>query len=442
MLKKFIITTALASMALTVPQSASADAKDVAIGAAIGALLNNAVRNDQAKRQQQQRQTQTKRVVKSAPATLNSTYTRTERRQIQASLNALGYPVGTVDGVLGRKSRGAISQFQASRGEPATGQLTRTQFVALTSPALTQQPVMANRMLNPQEVAMLQQSLFQLGFYRGTFDGVNGPGTQQAMMNYLATQGRSPANTSRVLATAMAMQAAGFQVPPYLMQEAQASMVPAQPFGAQPAQPFGTQQAFGAQPQQAFGAQPQQQFGAQPQQAFGTQPQQQFGAQPQQTFGAQPQQPQQQFGTQPQQPAGTLASVPQGGQQGLFAAPAGTAPQQQLGAQGGQVLQPGIQQQPQTVPQTAQQPLFGTQPAQQQPLQQQPQQQVPVQQGGQTTTLFAAGSGVAPAVQAPAQQQSGLDIFSPTQGGGEAVAQQQTDGLLPQTGQAAFVSTD
>ncbi len=437
MFRKFIASTALASLAFAVPQAASADAKDAVIGAAVGALLNNAYRNEQAKRQQQQ-----KRVVRTAPATLNSTYTRSERRQIQASLNALGFPVGAVDGVLGRNSRNAIGQFQASRGEAATGQLTRTQFVALTTPSLAQQPMMANRPLNVQEVALLQQSLMRLGFYRGAIDGLDGPGTQQASMNYLATQGRTPANTSRVLATAMAAQAAGFQVPPYLMQEAQASMATAS-FGAQPQQPFGTQQAFGAQPQQqpfgaqpqqAFGAQPQQQFGAQPQQAFGAQPQQQFGAQPQQQFGAQPQQPQQTFGTQPQQPAGTLASVPQGGQQGLFPAPAGTAPAQQFAPQGQQV----IQQPPQGVPQTAQQPLFPGQP-QQQPVQQQPQAPAP-QQGGQANTLFAAGSGVAP-VPAPAQQQSGLDIFSPETGTAQVV--QQTDGVVPQAGQAAaFAATE
>lgn len=43
--------------------------------------------------------------------------------QAQSRLNALGYPVGTPDGVLGSKSVAQLKQFQKSRGLPATGKL-------------------------------------------------------------------------------------------------------------------------------------------------------------------------------------------------------------------------------------------------------------------------------------------------------------------------------
>ena len=49
---------------------------------------------------------------------------RQQNRDVQSSLNAFGFPVGTVDGSLGRKSRAAISNYQAYMGYPATGQLT------------------------------------------------------------------------------------------------------------------------------------------------------------------------------------------------------------------------------------------------------------------------------------------------------------------------------
>lgn len=44
-------------------------------------------------------------------------------KDAQAKLNALGYDVGTPDGVLGRKSIAAIRKFQGDKGLPVTGQL-------------------------------------------------------------------------------------------------------------------------------------------------------------------------------------------------------------------------------------------------------------------------------------------------------------------------------
>ncbi|MDE4097308.1 peptidoglycan-binding domain-containing protein [Phaeobacter gallaeciensis] len=50
--------------------------------------------------------------------------TRAHNRETQASLNYFGFPAGTPDGVMGRRSRTAISQYQVHMGFPATGQLT------------------------------------------------------------------------------------------------------------------------------------------------------------------------------------------------------------------------------------------------------------------------------------------------------------------------------
>ena len=42
--------------------------------------------------------------------------TRAHNRETQASLNYFGFPAGTPDGVMGRRSRTAISQYQVHMG--------------------------------------------------------------------------------------------------------------------------------------------------------------------------------------------------------------------------------------------------------------------------------------------------------------------------------------
>jgi hypothetical protein len=62
-----------------------------------------------------------------------ATSTREKNRQIQMALNHFGYPAGTADGILGRRSRAAIAKFQISNGYSATGILTNSQKSALLS---------------------------------------------------------------------------------------------------------------------------------------------------------------------------------------------------------------------------------------------------------------------------------------------------------------------
>ncbi|WP_293575764.1 peptidoglycan-binding domain-containing protein [Phaeobacter sp.] len=49
---------------------------------------------------------------------------RAQNRETQTALNYFGFPAGTPDGVMGRKSRAAIAQYQGHMGFVATGQLT------------------------------------------------------------------------------------------------------------------------------------------------------------------------------------------------------------------------------------------------------------------------------------------------------------------------------
>src|SRR5262249_30178357 len=61
--------------------------------------------------------------------------TRQGRSRVQLALTLLGYSTGGTDGVLGAKSRSAISAWQTDRGETATGFLTTKQHAALLDAA-------------------------------------------------------------------------------------------------------------------------------------------------------------------------------------------------------------------------------------------------------------------------------------------------------------------
>jgi len=60
---------------------------------------------------------------KSTRSSISSAQRETNRR-IQTALNYFGFPAGVADGVLGSKSRSAISSFQACLGYAMTGQLS------------------------------------------------------------------------------------------------------------------------------------------------------------------------------------------------------------------------------------------------------------------------------------------------------------------------------
>lgn len=98
------------SLILGPVERAVADAGDFAAGALIGGLIGGALSNGGKRRQRN-----------STRSRLPSTQ---EGREIQSSLNYFGFNVGRVDGQLGRKSKEAISYYQAYLGYPVTGALS------------------------------------------------------------------------------------------------------------------------------------------------------------------------------------------------------------------------------------------------------------------------------------------------------------------------------
>ena len=117
-----------------------ADAGDAIAGALLGGIIGHAIAKDQ----QNRRVTTQRRSTKSLNGI--SAAQRESNREVQTALNHFGFPVGTPDGAIGPKSRGAISSYQATLGYPATGQLTeyeRTVLVTAYHRAIAGGPMVA-----------------------------------------------------------------------------------------------------------------------------------------------------------------------------------------------------------------------------------------------------------------------------------------------------------
>jgi hypothetical protein len=82
------------------------------LGAAIvGGIIGGALINEAAK---------SKKRTYSA-----NSVTRQQNREAQSALNYFGFPAGAPDGVMGSRSRAAVSQYQVFMGYPGTGHLTQ-----------------------------------------------------------------------------------------------------------------------------------------------------------------------------------------------------------------------------------------------------------------------------------------------------------------------------
>ena len=114
--RQFSVIFFSASVALTPATKVAADAGDFVAGAIVGGVVGHALTKE-SQRKKSASQSTTTRQYNTLPSTQ-------EGREIQASLNYFGFDAGAVDGQLGRRSRGAISSYQAYLGYPATGALS------------------------------------------------------------------------------------------------------------------------------------------------------------------------------------------------------------------------------------------------------------------------------------------------------------------------------
>ncbi len=119
--KRFVMSAVAAGMVAMPGTPAVADFADGLVGGLVGGAVSGVIVNESAKARERNRAT------RSAPrktyrAPVNSV-SRQQVREEQTSLNYFGFPAGSPDGVRGRNTRNAVSQFQAHMGYPATGYL-------------------------------------------------------------------------------------------------------------------------------------------------------------------------------------------------------------------------------------------------------------------------------------------------------------------------------
>lgn len=88
---------------------------------------------------------------------------RTQRVNIQAQLNKIGYPTGTPDGLWGSKTRGAIAKWQVANRMSGTSYLTGAQVNLIAQQAGT--VVQPNPQPGAGDNAALQESLLSLTTY-------------------------------------------------------------------------------------------------------------------------------------------------------------------------------------------------------------------------------------------------------------------------------------
>ncbi|MBN9678027.1 peptidoglycan-binding protein [Salipiger bermudensis] len=119
-MKRHVIAGLLTSSIALTPLPALAD--NAFVGGLVGGMIGSAIAN-QPKKQRVYR-APAKKTYTSRSSSVN-TAQRAANRDTQSALNYFGFNAGSVDGVMGSRSRSAISSYQAHMGYTPTGQLTQ-----------------------------------------------------------------------------------------------------------------------------------------------------------------------------------------------------------------------------------------------------------------------------------------------------------------------------
>lgn len=215
---KFITGTVFAaSLAIIPAERVEADAGDFIAGAIIGGIVGANAKKQRRTTRTTRRTSSKKRVSRpSLPSTQ-------EGKSIQASLNYFGFDAGSVDGQLGRKTKNAVSQYQAYLGYPVTGQLSQFEKNLLTS---SYNRAQAGGYAVQQQVAgNVDGTRGLLKTYRSEMAGTTGNGTVVASLQQPAfpTVPATPLGGATALAAAVA-PATGSALPNFLGAGTQASL--------------------------------------------------------------------------------------------------------------------------------------------------------------------------------------------------------------------------
>ena len=111
-------------------------------------------------------------------------------KTLQLRLVAAGFAPGSIDGIFGPMTRAAVVAFQQSAGLVQDGIVGRMTWTALgvncNTPPVNNCPTLAQGSTGPA-VTRLQGLLKTRGFYEGNIDGIFGPITRTAVINFQNT---------------------------------------------------------------------------------------------------------------------------------------------------------------------------------------------------------------------------------------------------------------
>lgn len=121
-----------------------------------------------------------------------NTLSKAETRLIQTRLKTAGFDPGPIDGILGPRTRSAISRCKSgctalndllgSSAKRVSGQTAKIQSPPASASAIS--TVSINKVLSKEEIRLAQERLKTAGFDPGLLDGILGPKTRAALDKY------------------------------------------------------------------------------------------------------------------------------------------------------------------------------------------------------------------------------------------------------------------
>lgn len=110
-------------------------------------------------------------------------------KALQTNLNALGYNVGTPDGIFGTNTKNAVISFQNTYGLTADGIAGTNTLNAISRTISLKNSNILSKGQVSNDVKNLQNNLISLGYLSGTADGAFGKNTENAVIAFQRNYG-------------------------------------------------------------------------------------------------------------------------------------------------------------------------------------------------------------------------------------------------------------